>query len=158
MTRSRRYGRSPSAYSSVRLAPTVSTPLSTVTSMDSGSIPGRSKRSSTSSLRRMLSIGMTDRLWAPPSVVPNTRCASLSNSRVKGSYEVSSTAVHLHLSWIHRSRLARFYLRRNLTFFLEVCNSARRPLPDALDDGPVRLAAALAHGLQAEPAAGALQL
>jgi hypothetical protein len=62
--------------------------------------------------------------------VPNTRCASLSNSRVKGSYEVSSTAVHLHLSWINRSRFVRFHLKRNLTFLLEVCNSQPGlPLP-----------------------------
>ena len=55
--RSRTIGFSPSVLASSRVALTVSTPLSTVTSIFSGSTPGTSNRSTSSPSRRTLSIG-----------------------------------------------------------------------------------------------------
>src|SRR5262249_50253438 len=73
---------------------TFRTPRSTVTSMDSGSTPGRSKRSSTSSLPRIVSIGMADRTLAVQLAVPKVRRAGRSKA-TEGSNDASGVGVYL---------------------------------------------------------------
>src|SRR5215469_2478262 len=173
VTRSRVISFSSSPAASVRFALTVSTPRSTVTSMDSAYTPGRSKRSRTSALPRIASIGMADRTLAVQLAVPKVRRARRSNS-TKGSNVASSIEFHLRSQDAPDldPRVHPRFPSVNLSLNLHIPSGEkyrRADLPagsaaldrdgsKALDDGGVRLAAALAHGLEAVAAAGALKL
>jgi hypothetical protein len=94
ITRSRTKTRSFSPYSSLRRAVTDSTPRSTVTSMEPGSMPGRSNRRTTSSARRIPSIGIAAPVpWAAACLVSWSNWRS--NSCTKGSIDVRSIVLHL---------------------------------------------------------------
>src|SRR5579863_9743774 len=90
--------RSASAFSSSRLALTVSTPLSTLTSMSSSLTPGRSNLNTTSPSRRMPSTGSAALAELDQLDQPKACWVSLSNSCIKGSKDVKSTEAHLHVT------------------------------------------------------------